>query len=188
METWKDIIGFEGLYQASNAGRVKSLERVVSCGKGNRIIKEAIKKPGKNSSGYPVINLFKNSKCYPHTVHSLIARYFIPNPSNFPEVNHKNGIKSDNDINNLEWVTYSMNIKHAYDTGLRKKQAPMKGKFGAKNHLSKPIAQYDLSGKLIKEWSCSKDVTRETGMNHHVIRSCANGVVKTAYSFIWKFI
>lgn len=188
MEIWKDIKGFEGLYQISNYGRVKSLKREVRCGKSTRIIKEKIKIIGNHNMGYQVVNLFKESKCYPHLLHSLIAAYFIPNPNNYPEVNHKNGIKTDNRIDNLEWVTYSMNIKHAYDTGLREKKSPSQGKLGAKNHLSKPIAQYDLTDNLIKKWSCSKEVWRETGLNHHVVRSCANGVVKTAYGFKWKFI
>lgn len=185
---WKDIKGFEGLYQINNLGQVKSLSRKVSCGKGFRIVKEAIKRISNHNAGYHVINLFKDGICYPHLLHVLIAKYFIPNPNNYPEVNHKNGIKTDNDINNLEWATYSMNIKHAYDMGLRKKKSPSEGKLGAANHLSKPIAQYDLVGNLVKEWPCSKEVWRQTGLNHHVIRRCANGGTKTSYGYQWKFI
>jgi hypothetical protein len=188
MENWKDIQGFEGLYQISDMGRVKSIERAVTCGKGRRVVKERIKRPGMQNKGYVVYNLFKNSKCCPRLLHALIAKHFIDNPNNYPEVNHLNGIKTDNRIENLEWVTYSMNIKHAYDTGLRKRRSPSAGKLGADNHLSKPIAQYDLSGNLIKEWPCSKEVWRATGLNHHCIRRCANGTVKTAYGFTWKFI
>lgn len=188
MEIWKDITGFEGLYQISNLGRVKSLQRVVSFGKGQRIIKEKIKIVSKHSMGYSVINLFKDSKCCPSLLHVLIARHFIPNPGNYPEVNHKNGIKTDNSISNLQWVTYSMNIKHAYDTGLRVKKSPAAGKFGSDNHLSKSIAQYDLSGNFLKQWGCSKEVTRLTGFDHNALRRCANGGAKSAYGYLWKFI
>lgn len=188
MEIWKDIIGFEGLYQVSNLGRVKSLQRIVSCGKGDRVVKERIKRISKHNMGYEVYNLFKNGKCYPHLRHRLIAVHFIPNPKNLPEINHKNGNKKDNSIENLEWCSYSRNLKHAYEIGLRQKRPPLLGKLGAEHPLSKPIAQYNPIGEFIKVWACSKDVWRELGYDHNGIRNCANGRLKTSHGFKWKFV
>jgi len=107
-EEWKNIEGFENLYQISNLGRFKSF-------KNN---KEKILRPA-DAMGYEIIRLFKDKKIYTLKTHRLVAYHFIDNPENKPEVNHKNGNKKDNTIFNLEWMTRSENMKHAILTGLK---------------------------------------------------------------------
>jgi hypothetical protein len=121
-EVFKDIPNYEGLYQVSNYGRVKGLERKVIRSRNPvtfRTNKGRIIKPTTNQSGYLYIGLCKDGKLKVYILHRLIALTFIPNPNNKETINHINGIKSDNNINNLEWNTVSENHKHAYKTGLR---------------------------------------------------------------------
>lgn len=122
-EIWKDIIGFEGIYQISNFGRIKSLERLVKCGILNsefRIVKERILKPAINRNGYYKVCLKHKFINKTLLVHRLIAQAFIPNPENKPTINHINGIKTDNRIVNLEWCTMKENNVHAFATGLKR--------------------------------------------------------------------
>ena len=103
-EIWKDIENYEGLYQVSNLGRIKSIRKMK---------KQNILKLGTRNT-YNVINLMKNGKARSFQVHRLVAKAFIPNPENKPQVNHINGVKNDNRLENLEWVTRSENTIHAY--------------------------------------------------------------------------
>ncbi|MEC1155035.1 NUMOD4 domain-containing protein [Cytobacillus horneckiae] len=121
MEIWQDIAGYEGLYQVSNKGRVKSLLRknIGSDGR-NRTFKEKILKPISDRKGYFQVGLCKNGKAKMFLIHRLVSVAFIPNPNNKPEVNHKDGDKINNYASNLEWNTSRENIKHAFDTGLMK--------------------------------------------------------------------
>lgn len=120
-EIWKPIKGYEGLYEISNLGRVKALERTKVCNRGYVTIKEHFLKPNNcGTNGYyrvPLTN-YKHTKKY-YLIHRLVAETFIPNPNNYPQVNHKDGNKENNTINNLEWCTVSFNMRHAYETGLR---------------------------------------------------------------------
>ncbi len=113
-EIWKDIEGYEALYKVSNLGRVKSLDRIDSIG---RHRKGKILKPS-FSQGYPYINLRIKSKTQPYRIHHLVATAFIPNPEHKPEVNHIDGNKRNNCVDNLEWVTHSENMHHASITNL----------------------------------------------------------------------
>ena len=120
-EVWKDIKGYEGVYQVSNLGHVKGLSRFVNCPLNcKRLIKENTIKPELTKQGYISIKLYKNNTGKHFQVHRLIADAFIPNSENKNCINHINGIKTDNRLENLEWMTYSENNKHAYDTGLKK--------------------------------------------------------------------
>lgn len=114
-EIWLDIFGYEGLYKVSNFGRIKSLDKK----SGIKHFKSHIRKIMIDKDGYCVIILSKLKKTYKR-VHRLVAIAFIPNPENKKFVNHKKGIKTDNRVSELEWVTQSENEKHAYKNGLKK--------------------------------------------------------------------
>jgi hypothetical protein len=107
-EIWKDVKDYDGIYQVSNLGRFKSLKNK----------KEKILKLG-NAMGYQIIRLYKNKKMNTIKAHRLIANHFIDNQENKPQVNHKNGIKTDNRVENLEWATCSENHRHAINSGLK---------------------------------------------------------------------
>lgn len=112
MEQWKDIADYEGLYQVSSLGRVKSLKD----NKGKK--REKILKQYLSNGNYLFVGLRKNNKRKNYRIHKLVANAFISNPLNKPCVNHIDGNKANNNINNLEWVTYSENMKHAFKSGL----------------------------------------------------------------------
>lgn len=120
-EVWKDIKGYEGLYQISNLGNVKSLDRKVNA-KNNkkRLIKGTFLKLRFNNRNYNIVSLYKNNIQEVRFIHRLVAETFIPNPENKPEVNHIDGDKQNNKIDNLEWCTRTENNKHAWKTGLNK--------------------------------------------------------------------
>ena len=125
MEIWKDVKGYEGLYQVSNLGKVKSLKKIITTKKGWFLPKkECVLKYKKGNHGYIRVMLYKNKKGISFGVHKLVIIAFIPNPENKPEPNHKNGIKTDNRVVNLEWVTKSENAIHSYKMGLQK---PLRG-------------------------------------------------------------
>lgn len=111
-EEWKDLIGYEGLYQISNYGRVKSIERVIISKKAKREVKSRIVKPYDHSGGYIDYVLFKDGEKKHIYAHRLVAQHFLQNPNNLPEVNHKDFDKRNNHVLNLEWCTASENITH----------------------------------------------------------------------------
>lgn len=119
-EIWKDIKGFEGIYQVSNYGRVKSLPRFVNNHSENKKIgfhsKEKILRPSKKR--YAVVVLSKKGKLYSFCVHRLVAEVFIPNPDNLSQVDHLDGDKLNNNVNNLEWVTPKENVNRSWKMGL----------------------------------------------------------------------
>ena len=119
-ELWKNIWGFTGYYQVSNMGRVRGVERLVKHKSGRRMAPARLLKPGKNEFGYVIVLLSKQNKAKCMRVSRLVAKAFIPNPLNLPEVNHKKGNKGDNRATQLEWCTISANKKHAWYFGLNK--------------------------------------------------------------------
>lgn len=127
MKEWKDIQGYEGLYQISNDGDVKSCDKIVICSDGcKRFIKSKLLKSFKQNSGYYFVDLTKNHNTKNFLIHRLVATAFINNPLKYKEVNHKDGNKGNNNVNNLEWCTASYNKKHMYDnlsSGKIKKEA-----------------------------------------------------------------
>ena len=119
MEVWKTIQGFEN-YEVSNLGNIKSLSRPRANGKNSSFLtKEKILKPQLDKDGYCLINIVGNNKMKTLKIHRLVAIEFLENKEKKPQVNHKNGIKSDNRLENLEWCTQSENMKHSLNTGLK---------------------------------------------------------------------
>ena len=180
-EEWRDIAGYEGLYQVSNMGRVKSLERTVTRKNGRKLsVKEWILKPETIHNGYLRVALEDSGKRKRFLIHRLVCEAFLENPKNKPEVNHINEDKSDNRACNLEWVTKEENINH----GTRNARV---GKAVSKA-LSKPVGQYTRDGKLIKVWQSTKEVERQLGFANGNISKVARGELKTAYGYVWKYV
>jgi hypothetical protein len=183
-EIWKDILGFEGIYMISSFGNVKSMDRQIRQVRADGSVrithyKGRILKQITNRLGYLMIMLSNGNKknC---SVHRLVALAFIPNPENKSDVNHKNGVKTNNKMDNLEWATHSENMKHAHNTGLIIN--------------TKPISQFTNDGKWIRDWSSISEAHRENGFDMSAISNCINsktktlcGSTRTSYGFIWKF-
>ena len=177
MEVWKTI--YE-TYRVSNLGNVESLPRYLkeiytSHNYMPRKAKGRTLKLIKQNNGYYCVNI----KGKIHLVHRLVAEAFIPNPNNYPCVNHINGDKTDNRIDNLEWCTLQQNTQHAFDTGLNKK--------GKNHYKAKKILQFDLKGNLIKSWDCIMDIERVIKINHGHISDVCKNRRKQCGGYIWKY-
>lgn len=143
-------------------------------------------KPWVNKYGYKFVDLVKNGKKTHKSVHRLVAEAFIPNPKNKPQINHINGIKADNRVENLEFCTCSENITHTFRVLHRPKPVGMSGKFGKDCPLSKIVFQIK-DGKIIDEFYGISQAGRETGINFRYISSCCLGKRKQAGGYQWKY-
>jgi len=195
-EKWVDIINYEGLYQISSFGRIKSMNRIVNTKDGHKKhLKSTVLKQYIRDSGYLKAAISKDCRLKTFDIHRLVGIYFVPNPEKKPEVNHKKGVKTDNRAVRLEWSTSSENAKHKFDIGLQK--GYWSGKKGKNHHASKEVIQYDMSMNFIKKWDCVPDICRSTGFSNSTIYACCeekerliNGVIykrKSAFGFIWKY-
>lgn len=183
MEEWKDIEGFfKGYYQVSNMGRVRSLDREVISNKhgGTRVLKGKIMKLSEakgrevDGSKYLLVNLRREGKNKVYQVHRLVAEAFLENKDDLPIVNHKDGNKSNNNVNNLEWCTYSHNNKHALENNLRKPRG-------------RNIIQLTLDNKIINEFISVSEAARITSINRGNISHCLNGRNDTAGGYLWRY-
>ena len=143
-EVWRDITGYEGLYQISNTGRVKSLDRINNVG---RHCKERMLSIGLDGTGYLMIGLYKMGKRYPTNIHRLVAIHFIANPGGKPQVNHIDGDKTNSIVTNLEWCTEAENISHAHRVGLAKSKLTKEEVEAIKNLKNKGLSQ-KIIGKM----------------------------------------
>ena len=173
IEQWRSIEEYENLYQISNYGNVKNHK--------NQLLKPM------NDGNYLNVDLYKNEKKKRYKIHRLVAKAFIPNPEDKKEVNHIDGNKLNNKYSNLEWVTPSENMIHAFKKGLAKVNKNMQGKFGEINPNSIIRLQYDINGNFIKKWSCAKEIERQLGIHHSHISKCCKGKLKTAGGYIWRY-
>lgn len=166
-EMWKDIVGYEGLYQVSNLGNVRSMNY-----RGTGKIQNLV--PKENNCGRLWVQLGKK----PFLIHRLVANAFIPNQKGYPQINHIDENPRNNMVANLEWCTGEYNIRcyiENHDTVGRKK----------KN--TRPVNQYDLSGRIVKQWKDSRTIKNETGMSQWSITQCCDGKRNTAYGFRWQY-
>lgn len=182
-EMWVDIEGYENKYQISNYGRVKSLYFINGRTKKYR---EKILSFGYNLQGYRFVRLSKNGKSSKNLyIHKLVARHFLQNPNNYIVVNHINGIKIDNRVENLEWCTQKHNIQQSFKNGQQK--PTWEGKTGIENPNSKKVRQYDLEDNFIKQWDCLRDVQRELKIFAISISRCCKGNQETAGGYKWRY-
>lgn len=188
MEIWKDIKGYEGLYQISNLGRIKSFLRF----NGHKYInREKILKWQNNN--YPTVRLANNGQIKQYLVHRLVAETFIPNYENKPCVNHKNGNKKDNRADNLEWVTHKENTVHAYNhnlikkTSIKKKTTILENVKKAWAANKKAVNQYDLDGNFLKQWNSMSEASSFLKVTVTGISDCCRGKWRTSGGYIWKY-
>lgn len=181
-----------GKYQVSNLGQIRRLKSKKSSRRKNAVIIKywkILKLDYCNGRGYVNTTLSKDGTIAKKVVHRLVAEAFIPNPKNKPFVNHINGIKTDNRVENLEWCTNSENIKHAFNTSLMKpmvgKDNPNYGKMGGKSSVSIKVNQYSMDGKFIRQWDCIAEAKRSIGANN--ISACCKGIYKYSGGFKWKY-
>lgn len=176
-EIWKDVQGYEGIYQVSNFGRVKSLPRKVLNWNSNRYLKETILTQSTTKCReYPLIRLCKDGKIKYISVHRLVATAFIPNPNNLPMINHKDENKQNNRVDNLEWCDHLYNVH--YGTGIQR---------GARSR-GKSVLMIDATTKeVIKTFGSAREAYKETGVWYKSISSACKNRYKTAGGYIWKF-
>lgn len=168
MELWKTIDGYDGRYEVSNFGRVKSVNF------GNRGLPK-IMKPEVTSKGYLAIGLCKNGKKKTYRIARLVALAFVPNESGLPEVNHKDEDKTNNCADNLEWCDRAYN--NNYGTRISR----------ATGAIRKPVLQYTEDGQLLARWEGAKEAERVLGISDGCIWLCCNLKRKTAGGYVWRY-
>lgn len=186
-EIWKDIQGYEGLYQVSNLGRIKRLSYYTDnlLTNGKSFHKERIKKQSYDKDGYLYCTIWDKDKSKLIRSHRAVCTAFIPNELNKSCVNHKNGIKHDNRLENLEWATNSENDLHAYKTGLRTVNKTALGKTGYKSSTGKIVLQFDKQGNFIKEYGSGRQAEKE--LNIRNVCAVCRGEKKSSGNYIWKY-
>lgn len=173
---WKSVVGYEGFYEVSDDGLVRSIDRHIVCRDGTVIFRKgkmlSIVENQHRDDGYCVVNLRKPGSSKTQSVHVLVANAFIPNPNHFPTVNHKDGNKKKNHVDNLEWATYGENNVHALHNGLR-------------HPRGNPVAQLK-DGILINKYKSMIEASRQTGISYGMISHCIHGRSKSAGGYEWK--
>lgn len=196
---WKDIPGFEGIYQVSNTGQIRSLNYRGNAGK-TKILKQHTDK-----DGYKRVNLYKDSKGKTYKVHRLVAQAFIPNPNNLPEVNHKDENKTNNVVWNLEFCTREYNnnygshnekvskamkgIQRTQETKKKMSKAKKGKNKGKNNGMAKAVLMFTLDDEFIKRFNCTADANEYLckPRNNVNISACARGEQETAWDYKWKY-
>lgn len=182
MEEWKDIEGYEGLYQVSNEGRVKSLHREIIYKDGRKkTLSEKILHNLLSDLGYYHVMLSKNGIPKRYKVHRLVAKAFIPNPDNLPIINHRDESPKNNVVENLEWCTQGYNIH--YGTMIERGRLKQQNRVD----LSKKVLQFNTDGELVSEYQSASEVERINPQfkTSSITRCCRNN--HTYKGFIWRY-
>lgn len=189
-EEWRDIEGYEDIYQVSNFGRVKSLTRL---GSNNRIFYGTVRKPVIDKNCYCIVTLCKDGKTKNQFIHRLVAQAFLPNIDNLPVVNHKDENKQNNCVDNLEWCTVKYNTN--YGTSIERRKDKRRGIKMNKEIVSriaekhkKPVGMFK-DGTFIRKFDSATDAVKENN-NFKImsISAACNGRIKTYRGFEWKFM
>lgn len=180
-EIWKDIDGFENAYQVSNYGRIKSIGRYVNHISGKRFVKERILKPRVGTSGYYQYPLNLSGRAKTILIHREVAKAFLPNPNNLPQVNHKDENKLNNYFENLEWCDGMYNENYG-----TKKKREIETQQKTHPH-NKAVVQMTKDGKVMASFISIRWASRELGIPHPNISECVNGKRKTAGGYVWRF-
>ena len=170
-EIWKDIKEYENLYQVSNKGRIRKW----------KIIKQS-----NTNNGYKCVNLIKNERYVMKKIHRLVAEAFIPNYENKPLINHKNGIKTDNRIENLEWCTSQENVIHALTNNRKLREKKEKRK--RLNYDNTKVNQYDKKYNLIKQWGSIREASEMCNIDIGNMSKCCRGKRNTTGGYIWRIV
>ena len=170
---WKPIPGWEGYYEVSNVGLIKSVARVYFNKDAAMLTTTGILRPKMDKACYLQVCLCKQGDYFYYKINQLVAAAFLDNPENKPFTDHINGVRWDNRVENLRWVTQSENIKAAFDLG-RKKVA------------SKPISRYTLDGIFIKKYEAIRHVELD-GFNSKYVNEVVKNKKKIAYNHIWEY-
>lgn len=181
-EVWKPVKGYEGLYEVSNHGRIRSLDRMVRNRGGYAVKKGKIIRDAALSGGkYRKVSLWKDNKGKSVLVHRLVAEVFLPNPNSLLEINHKDENPQNNCVDNLEWCDRIYNAR--YGTSIRRGAEKRKGVPVGEQ----PILQFSKAGVLIARYDSALKAAKTIGGNNSGICRCANGKVKTSYGFVWMW-
>lgn len=182
MENWKQIEGYKPIYQVSDLGRIRSLERKTNDNGGVFHRKERYLKYSKSRLGYLLVYLYaEDGKKRTIPVHQIVAKAFVANPDNKPEVDHKDGDKTNNRPGNLRWVTHKENCANPLTVVKQKKY------IGKRAKHKKAIRAYSLTGQLVGEWPTITMAAEATGTCRHSISYAANGKYKSANNLIWNY-
>lgn len=180
IEEWIAIEGFEGRYEISSMGRVKSVRRYVKNGKGQRVVPENIIYQDTLRTGYCQVHLYKDGRSYAKAVHRLVAMAFMAPVDGKPYINHIDGDKTNNRVDNLEWCTNNENQLHAIKIGAF-------WHTGEAHPRARPVMQLK-DGARVKVWNCINDAVRNLGISQSNIVACCTGRRKTAGGFQWNYL
>lgn len=184
-EIWKDIEGYEGLYQVSNQGNVRSLDRIVNAPNGVRTSKGKVLTQYK-CGNYSKVTLSKSSKYKTYDVHHIVAKAFIPNPNNYPQVNHKNENRYDNRAENLEWCTAKYNANYGTRNKRLSENHKVPCKLETKQKLGRSVVAYK-DNMIIGEYYSIKECSRVLGLDEHCIHLVLQGKYSQTKGYIIKY-